>query len=98
MKDNVVWLSNWVLDILKYIVEGIGQFILVGIVMTYVFSGFGLLLMLMGLMDNPGTITYVLCVLNVIIWLVMIINDIKETVVDIPISILFLLYIPPHMI
>lgn len=76
---NILLLFSWIYKILAYIIGGLIELLFGFIVGVYVASGFGALIMLGGLFEqpHPRTITYVFCVLNVIVWLYMIVNDIK---------------------
>ena len=72
-------LFGWIYKILAYIIGGIMKSLFVFVALVYVASGFGVLIMLGALCEQPQprTITYVFCVLNVIFWIYMIVNDIK---------------------
>lgn len=80
--NKILFYLSWIGKILWYIIYNILEFILMMCAMFYYLTGCGLLLMIGGLVSNPGIVTYVLCGLNVLFWIVygviFIIERIKE--------------------
>lgn len=65
---------NLVGKVLLYWMDCIGEFIMGMAIVAYLLSGFGVLFMIGALQNNPGIFTYILCSLNVIFWILLIIQ------------------------